>query len=64
LYALAAAVDCTNTTNTTNQQKKKRVRHKAKILLADDNFDMREYVARLLSANYEVISVSNGPHPL
>jgi DNA-binding response OmpR family regulator len=29
-------------------------------LLADDNFDMREYVARLLSAKYEVISVSNG----
>ncbi len=43
-----------------NQQKKKRARHKAKILLADDNFDMREYVARLLSAKYEVISVSNG----
>ena len=38
--------------------------NKAKILLADDNFDMREYVARLLSAKYEVISVSNGPHPL
>ncbi len=34
--------------------------NKAKILLADDNFDMREYVARLLSAKYEVISVSNG----
>jgi DNA-binding response OmpR family regulator len=32
----------------------------ATVLLADDNFDMREYVARLLSAKYEVIRVSNG----
>jgi CheY-like chemotaxis protein len=33
-------------------------------LLVDDNADMREYVARLLSAKYEVISVSNGTIPL
>jgi CheY-like chemotaxis protein len=33
---------------------------KPKVLLADDNFDMREYVARLLAPKYEVISVSNG----
>ena len=35
-------------------------RDKEKVLLVDDNFDMREYVARLLSPKYEVISVSNG----
>jgi hypothetical protein len=33
---------------------------KPKVLLADDNFDMREYIARLLASKYEVISVSNG----
>jgi CheY-like chemotaxis protein len=33
---------------------------KPKVLLADDNFDMREYVARLLAPKYEVISVANG----
>jgi CheY-like chemotaxis protein len=32
----------------------------ARVLLVDDNFDMREYVARLLSAKYEVISAANG----
>ena len=31
-----------------------------KILLADDNADMRDYVRRLLSSEYEVIEVDNG----
>ena len=31
-----------------------------RILLADDNADMREYVRRLLSENYEVEAVANG----
>ena len=31
-----------------------------RILLADDNADMRGYVRRLLGENYEVVSVSNG----
>lgn len=38
-------------------------RHSAfspRILLADDNADMREYVARLLSAQYEVDAVADG----
>ncbi len=36
---------------------------KARVLLVDDNFDMREYVARLLSTKYEVISAANGTPP-
>ncbi|HEV2854116.1 MAG TPA: ATP-binding protein [Thermoanaerobaculia bacterium] len=32
----------------------------ARILLADDNADMREYVRRLLSAKYEVVAVHDG----
>lgn len=32
----------------------------ARILLADDNADMREYLQRLLSERYEVIAVSDG----
>ena len=31
-----------------------------KVLLADDNADMRSYVQRLLQPNYEVIAVANG----
>jgi CheY-like chemotaxis protein len=33
------------------------------VLLVDDNFDMREYVARLLSTKYEVVSAANGTPP-
>jgi PAS domain S-box-containing protein len=33
---------------------------KSKILLADDNADMRDYVRRLLSAEYEVEAVADG----
>jgi PAS domain S-box-containing protein len=33
---------------------------RARILLADDNADLREYVGGLLSGRYEVTSVSNG----
>jgi PAS domain S-box-containing protein len=32
----------------------------ARILLADDNADMRAYIARLLSPQYEVVAVANG----
>src|SRR5262249_2344985 len=32
----------------------------ARILLADDNSDMREYVGRLLATNYEVEAVADG----
>ncbi len=32
----------------------------ARILLADDNADMREYVSRILSPRYEVIAVGDG----
>jgi PAS domain S-box-containing protein len=41
-------------------------RHAAggRILLADDNADMRNYVRRLLEQNYEVVSVSNGREAL
>jgi CheY-like chemotaxis protein len=28
--------------------------------LADDNFDMREYVTKLLSERYDVTTASNG----
>jgi signal transduction histidine kinase len=33
---------------------------RARVLLADDNADMREYVQKLLSPRYEVITVSDG----
>ncbi len=33
---------------------------RARIVLADDNADMREYISRLLSQRYDVESVSNG----
>jgi PAS domain S-box-containing protein len=33
---------------------------KPRILLADDNVDMREYVQRLLNQEYEVVAVSDG----
>ncbi len=36
----------------------------SKILLADDNADMREYVRRLLSAQYEVVTVADGKEAL
>ena len=35
-----------------------------RVLLADDNADMREYVARLLGDRYEVVAVSNGEEAL
>ena len=35
-----------------------------RVLLADDNADMRQYVESLLSANYDVVSVSNGAEAL
>jgi PAS domain S-box-containing protein len=37
---------------------------KARVLLADDNRDMREYVERLLGRRYEVTSVSDGEEAL
>jgi PAS domain S-box-containing protein len=36
----------------------------ARLVLADDNADMREYVRRLLSTDYEVISVGDGVEAL
>ncbi|WP_456711160.1 PAS domain-containing protein [Bradyrhizobium sp. USDA 4353] len=33
---------------------------RARILLADDNADMRDYVRRLLAAHYDVVSVGDG----
>src|SRR5579872_762660 len=35
-----------------------------RILLADDNADMRQYVRRLLGDNYEVLAVANGKEAL
>ena len=35
-----------------------------RVLLADDNADMREYVRRLLGERYEVVTVSNGEEAL
>jgi DNA-binding response OmpR family regulator len=37
---------------------------KARVLLADDNADMRRYVARLLSDIYEVVAVADGQEAL
>lgn len=37
---------------------------RSRILLADDNADMREYVRRLLSQNYDVITVQDGESAL
>ena len=37
---------------------------RSRVLLADDNADMRDYVQRLLSARYEVVAVSNGREAL
>lgn len=39
-------------------------RIKEKVLLADDNADMRDYVRRLLSAEYQVIAVKDGSEAL
>jgi PAS domain S-box-containing protein len=42
-----------------------RARHsQGKILIADDNADMRDYVARLLAVNYEVETAANGEQAL
>ena len=38
--------------------------HRAHILVADDNSDMREYLRRLLSARYAVVAVANGAQAL
>jgi signal transduction histidine kinase/CheY-like chemotaxis protein len=38
--------------------------HRERVLLADDNADVREYVARLLGRQYAVIAVSNGADAL
>lgn len=37
---------------------------KSKLVLADDNADMRDYVRRLLAADYEVIAVADGQQAL
>ena len=37
---------------------------RARILIADDNADMRQYLARLLSENYEVETVADGSEAL
>ena len=37
---------------------------RSRVLLADDNADMRDYVRRLLSARYEVTAVANGEEAL
>jgi signal transduction histidine kinase len=37
---------------------------RARVLLADDNGDMREYVRRLLSEEYDVVTASNGEEAL
>src|SRR5579872_2533821 len=36
----------------------------SRVLLADDNADMRSYVARLLGGRYEVVAVANGTEAL
>ena len=40
------------------------VGHRARVLLADDNTDMREYVRRLLAPHYDVETVANGSEAL
>ncbi len=40
------------------------VEQPSRILLADDNADMREYVQRLLRAHYEVVAVADGESAL
>ncbi|MGA9768451.1 MAG: ATP-binding protein, partial [Blastocatellia bacterium] len=37
---------------------------RAKVILADDNADMRDYVRRLLSSEYDVIAVADGQEAL
>ncbi len=37
---------------------------RSRVLLADDNTDMREYIRRLLEKRYEVVAVSNGSEAL
>jgi signal transduction histidine kinase len=37
---------------------------RSRVLIADDNADMRDYVGRLLSSRYEVIAVANGQEAL
>lgn len=38
--------------------------HRARIVVADDNADMREYVARLLGERWEVVTAGNGEEAL
>ncbi|HVE55067.1 MAG TPA: ATP-binding protein, partial [Ramlibacter sp.] len=38
--------------------------HRARIVVAEDNADMREYVARLLGARWEVVTAANGEEAL
>ncbi|HEY3458652.1 MAG TPA: ATP-binding protein [Bryobacteraceae bacterium] len=37
---------------------------RGKVLVADDNADMRDYIRRLLESQYEVVAVSNGEEAL
>jgi signal transduction histidine kinase len=46
------------------QNPKPETRNSSRILLADDNSDMREYVRRLLAGNYEVVAVADGEEAL
>ena len=39
---------------------KRQPARSARILVADDNADMREYVERLLGEDYDVVSVADG----
>jgi PAS domain S-box-containing protein len=61
---LAASI-LTASRDTTSQQdgatqNADEVAPRSRVLLADDNADMREYVSRLLSQRYEVIAVADG----
>ena len=53
-------VDDSDPNSTRGPQQAEVSETRARILLADDNADMREYLRRLLGANYEVVAVHDG----
>lgn len=53
-----------SSTQTTSETQNRMSRKRARVLLADDNADMRDYVSRLLAPYYDVEAVADGAQAL
>ena len=51
---------CTTSCCRSRAPRRRKPTVRPRILVADDNSDMRQYLARLLSEQYEVETVANG----